>query len=289
MGIVYLNGTYLPAEQAYVPVLDRGFIFGDGIYEVIPVYGGHLFRFEAHMIRLDNSLTAVRMQNPRTAPQWREILEGLIRQNGGGDLSIYLQVTRGVAKRDHAIPPNIQATVFVMANPLQTPDNALLEAGVSAISLEDIRWKNCHIKAISLLPNILLRQAAADAGAVEAILIRDGLVTEGAASNVFAVLDNTLVTPAKGPTLLPGITRDLILELAQANGIRCAETDIPAAALMSAEEIWLTSSTKEIVPVTKLNGNVVGCGRPGPLWRSMYTLYQAYKQRLRAKSPSMPH
>ena len=281
MPIVYLNGNYLPDTEAFIPVLDRGFIFGDGIYEVIPVYGGRLFRLDEHLERLQNSLDGVRIRNPLSRAQWTGALQGLIDRNGGGDQSLYLQITRGVAKRDHAFPPDCEPTVFAMSNPLVPPAAEVLEKGVAAITIDDIRWQRCHIKAISLLPNILLRQAALDQDAAEAILIRDGLATEGAASNLFAVLDGVLTTPAKGPLLLPGITRDLVLELAEAHGVPHREADIRREDLDSASEIWFTSSTREIVPATRLNGQPVGDGKPGPVFRRMITLYQDYKQALR--------
>jgi D-alanine transaminase len=281
MSIVYLNGKFMADTEACVPVLDRGFIFGDGVYEVIPVYGGRLFRFREHLTRLENSLRAVRIANPLDSAGWQQMLQQLVEQNDGGDLSMYLQVTRGAAKRDHALPANVTPTVFAMCNPLVPPAAEVLEQGVSAISLDDIRWQHCHIKAISLLPNILLRQQALDQDAAEAILIRDGVATEGAASNLFAVLDGVLTTPPKGPTLLPGITRDLVLELAASNHIPHQEADITLDALRNAEEIWLTSSTKEILPVTRFDGKAVADGKPGPLFQRMLNLYQQYKQQLR--------
>lgn len=279
--IVYLNGKYLPDNEAFIPVLDRGFIFGDGIYEVIPAYGGRLFRLDEHLERLQNSLDAIRLRNPHAMQEWAEILQGLVDRNGGGDQSLYLQITRGVAKRDHAFPKNCEPTIFAMCNPLVPPATEILEQGVAAITVDDIRWQRCHIKAISLLPNILLRQEALDQGAAEAILVRDGLATEGAASNLFVVMNGVLVTPPKGPFLLPGITRDLILELAEANGIPHREGDIRRDDLDAASEIWVTSSTREIIPVTRLNDHAVADGRPGPVFRRMIALYQAYKQRLR--------
>jgi D-alanine transaminase len=285
MPIVHLNGRFLPLAEATVSVLDRGFLFGDGVYEVIPVYGGRLFRLDEHLARLDNSLAGIRLANPLDRAAWRVLLERLVADNGGGDLSVYFQVTRGAApRRDHAFPAGVAATVFAMANPLAPPDAALLEAGVRAITLDDIRWRYCDIKAITLLPNVLLRQQAVDAGAAEAILIRDGCAVEGAASNLFVVADGVLITPPKGPRLLPGITRDLILELAGAAGVAAREADIPAAQLHSASEVWLTSSTREILPVTRLDAHTVGDGAPGAVWRRMNTLYQAYKIRLRANA-----
>ncbi|MEE8378976.1 MAG: D-amino-acid transaminase [Gammaproteobacteria bacterium] len=278
---VYLNGEFLPESQAHVSVLDRGFIFGDGIYEVIPVYGGRLFRLNEHLSRLQNSLDAIRITNPFNTTEWGEILTELIHRNNDGDQSLYLQITRGSAKRDHALPKNSVPTVFAMSNELKPLATTIVTEGVAAITLDDIRWLRCHIKAISLLPNILLRQEALDQDAAEAILIRDGLATEGAASNLFAVIDGVITTPPKGPTLLPGITRDLVLELAASNTLPCQEKTISLAELQQADEIWLTSSTKEILSVTQLDGKTVANGKPGPLYQQLLTLYQDYKQTLR--------
>ena len=281
MSTVYLNGELLPAEKASISVLDRGFIFGDGVYEVIPAYGGHLFRLDQHLERLEANLEAIRIPNPNDREHWRQALEHLLLLNDGEDQSVYLQITRGVAKRDHAIPDGITPTVFAMSNPLIPPPQEVLDDGISAITVDDIRWQNCHIKAISLLPNVMLRQQALDAGSSEAILIRKGKATEGAASNLFIVKDDIIITPPKSKLLLPGITRDLVLELAQINHINALEQSISKAQLADADEIWLTSSTKEILPVTFLDGNRIGDGLPGPKWRIMNALYQEYKQKLR--------
>lgn len=283
MPSVYLNGEFLPAEQAFIPVLDRGFLFGDGVYEVIPVYGGHLFRLDQHLQRLDQSCAGIRLPVPMDHAGWKTMLRELVDRNGGGDQGVYLQVTRGVAPvRDHAFPEPTRPTVFAMSSPLRPQAPELADAGVSAITLEDTRWVYCHIKAITLLPNVLLRQEALDGGAHEAILLRAGEATEGAASNLFIVLGGVLITPPKSPKLLPGITRDLVLELAAAHGIAHREDRVPEAALRAAEEIWLTSSTKEVLPVTRLDGAAVGGGRPGPRWRQLTALYADYKAAVRA-------
>ena len=278
--IVYLNGRFLPQDQAYVSVLDRGFIFGDGVYEVIPVYGARLFRIEEHLKRLDDSLAGIRLANPMTHVEWHEMFEMLVEKNGGGEQSIYLQITRGVAPRDHAFPTNTPATIFATSSPLKPLPRELLTSGATAITLEDIRWKHCHIKAIALLPNILLRQEALDSGAQEAILIRDGLVTEGAASNIFMVNDGVIKTPPKGPFLLPGVTRDLALELAAANGVPHQECNISRDELLQADEAWISSSTRELLPLTHIDNQTIGSGTPGPVWQKMYRLYQAYKEAL---------
>jgi D-alanine transaminase len=264
-----------------VSVLDRGFIFGDGVYEVIPAYQGNLFRLNEHLARLQNSLDAIRIKNPYTNDQWQNMLAELVTKNGGGDLSVYLQVTRGSAQRDHALPANVEPTVFAMANPLQPPKPQDLQNGIKAITTVDDRWLNCHIKAISLLPNVLLRQKAIDAGATEAILLRNGEATEGAASNLFIVENNVLITPPNGPCLLPGITRDVILELAQKAHISCKEAPISEQQLREADEIWITSSTKEIMPVTSLDNEPVGNGKPGPLWHQVVELFQQFKESMR--------
>ncbi len=277
---VYLNGEFLPTSEAKISVLDRGFIFGDGVYEVIPVYGGRLFRLAHHLDRLDHSLEGIRLANPLNHHAWQALLEKLVTLNGDGDQSLYLQVTRGVAKRDHSFPPDTEPTVFAMSSPVgPVPEN--LREGVSAVTVEDFRWKLCHIKAIALLPNILLRQQAVDAGAAEAIMLRDGFVTEGAASNAFIVNNGVVLTPPKSNLLLPGITRDLVVELCQENGIPCVEGAISEMQLREADEIWLTSSTKEIIPVTRLDDQPVGKGQSGPLWQQLIDLYQRYKQAFR--------
>ncbi len=278
MGTVFLNGKFLPLEQATISPLDRGFVFGDGVYEVIPVYGGRLFRLEEHLTRLDGSLAGIRLTSPHTPAEWTRILRELVEHNHGGDQSVYLQITRGVAKRDHAFPRDCVPTVFAMSSPLTPVPAEIRQTGIAAITLPDIRWQYCHLKTIALLPNILLRQQALDNGAAEAILIRDGEATEGAASNLFIVRNDTLLTPPKGPRLLPGITRDLILELAAHHGIAQREAVITQDDLAAAEEIWLSSSTKEILPVTRLDGKAVGGGTPGPLWRRMIDWYQDYKR-----------
>jgi D-alanine transaminase len=274
---VYLNGEYLPLNEAKIPVLDRGFLFGDGVYEVIPSYSGHLFHFQEHLERLENSLAAIRLANPHTRKQWLEIVTPLL--DATLDQYIYLQITRGVAdKRDHAFPYNTPATVFAMCSNIVP--FAGLNTGIKAVSMDDSRWKLCHVKAITLLGNILHRQEAIDQGCAEALLVKDGYVTEGAASNVFAVIDGVLCTPPKGNDILPGITRDVILAIAQKNNIPYREDKISFAALQTASEIWVTSSTREIIPVVELDSKLVSGGKPGPVWQTMNQLFQAYKRSL---------
>lgn len=279
--LVYLNGDYLPLNEAKVSVLDRGFIFGDGIYEVIPAFAGKALRFEHHMQRLQNSLDAVRISNPLSNAKWQEIIDTLISAMGSQDQYIYLHITRGVASRDHRFPDNSEPTIFVMSNILHPVAPELLKNGISAITLDDIRWQYCNIKAIALLPNILLRQQAVERNAVEAILIRDGNMTEGAASNVFIVSNGVIKTPPKNNKLLPGITRDLVVELAHTYKMPVEEVSISEQEFLNADEIWLTSSTKEILSVTEINGQQVGQGKPGVVWHDMYQKYQDYKETLR--------
>lgn len=275
MGTAYFKGEFMPLEAVRVSPLDRGYLLGDGVYEVVPAYGGRLFRIDAHLDRLERSLSAIAMDNPLSRSGWAEVLDTLIDRNGGGDQSVYFQVTRGEAPRDHAFPKGVSPLVFAMSKPAATraaPDP------VSAVCRTDNRWGRCDIKAIALLPNVLLRQEAVSAGAGEAILLRDGQVTEGAASNVFVAAGGVLKTPPKGPRILAGITRDLTLELAAAAGIESEESAIPEAALRSADEIWVTSSTMEISPVVRLDNRPVGKGAPGPLWQAVYERFCAFKR-----------
>jgi D-alanine transaminase len=278
MSTAYLNGEFQPLSETQVSVMDRGFLFGDGVYEVIPVYGGRLFRLMHHLARLRNSLDAVRMANPLSTAAWEAMLTDLVGRNDGGDQAVYLQVTRGVApRRDHAFPENTSPTLFAMSTPMAASVDIDSITGTTAITLPDIRWKLCNIKAITLLPNVLLRQQAIDSDGAEAILIKDGFAMEGAASNIFIVRNGLLITPPNGPALLPGITRDLIIELAASHAIPFREADIREEELFSADEVWLTSSTREISPVIRLDDNVISGGVPGPLWRHMTSLYQDYK------------
>jgi len=275
---VYLNGEFLAPDAAHVSAFDRGFIFGDGVYEVIPVFGGRLFRLPHHLARLERSLAAIRLPNPLSSAQWEQVFTRLVRENGAGDQSVYLQVTRGAAPRDHAFPADVRPTVFAYAQTLSYPTPAAVAAGVSAVTTEDIRWRRCDIKAIALLANALLRQQAIERGAAEAILIRDGFVTEGAASNVFVVERGRVLTPPNGPFLLPGVTRDLVLELAQAHGIACAEEPVAESTLRAADEVWMTSSAREVFPITRLDDRPVGDGKPGPMHARMLALYKEYKR-----------
>jgi D-alanine transaminase len=275
---VYLNGDYLPLSEARVPVLDRGFIFGDGIYEVVPVYGRKPLRLAQHLARLQNSCDAIRLSNPHTAEQWTALIGDFIARQDFADQNLYLHLTRGVAKRDHAFPKDAPPTVFMMANPLVTPSAEQFEAGVSAITTTDNRWLRCDIKSIALLANVLLRQLAVEAGAAEAILFRDGHLTEGAASNIFVAKHGVILAPPRDHLLLPGITYDAVIELARAHDVPLEVRTISEAEVRSADELWLTSSTKEVLPITQLDGKAVGSGRAGPLARRMLALYQSLKQ-----------
>jgi D-alanine transaminase len=280
--IIYLNGDYLPASEARVSVMDRGFLFGDGVYEVIPVFGGRLLRIDEHLQRLQNSLDRVSISNPKSADEWKRTFDELLLQNPGEDRGVYLQITRGAAEyRDLSPPPELQPTVFMMVTQLRPIDPQQLEKGIDAITVDDFRWHACDIKSISLIANVMMRIQASNADVIDAILVRHGNATEGTASNVFIVKNGVLVTPPKSHHLLPGITRDLVIELAESNGIGCEVRDIDLHELETADEIWLTSSTREIAPVVKLNGNMVGDGRAGAVWKRMIMLYQQFKQELR--------
>jgi D-alanine transaminase len=280
--LVYLNGDFLPPDQARISAFDRGFLFADGVYEVIPVYGRRLFRLPQHLARLNNSLAGIRLANPLNAQQWQALCTRLIEATDSDDQSIYLQITRGPAPRDHAFPATVQPTVFAYAQPLKYPSAADIADGVAAICVTDIRWSRCDIKSIALLPNVLLRQQAMEQGAAEAILVRAGSVMEGSASNIFMVVNGTLVTPPKGPFILPGVTRDLVVELARLHGIHCEERDVRQTEINAASELMLSSSTKELLSITRLDGRTVGNGRPGPMHARLHALYQDYKRDFRA-------
>ena len=270
MQTAYLNGKYMPLEECQIPAIDRGFIFGDAVYEMIPVYDGKPFHAAAHIERLQSSCEATGISNPHSVSEWRQLISTIIQKSGNGDYALYLQVTRGCAPRDHYSGEQLQPTVFVMTMPLVSIAEETLLKGVSAITAEDLRWQRCDIKTTSLMANILLRKSAVEAGVEEAILLRDGLVTEASAANVFLVVEEsnqaTLVTAPQDHKILSGITRNLVLQLARKHHIRAEEREIKETELLTAQEIWLTSSTKEIVPVVELNGNRVGSGKVGELW-----------------------
>ena len=292
---IYLNGQYMPIEEAKISVLDRGFIFGDGVYEVIPVYSRKAFRLADHLRRLQHSLDGIKLANPHSDGEWTKLINELVARNAAQDQYLYLHITRGVAKRDHAFPnPPVKPTVFMLSNPLLVPSATLLQSGVACITAPDNRWLRCDIKAIALLPNVLLRQMAIDAGAMETILIRPGLttedafMTEGAASNIFVVKNGKLFAPPKDNLMLPGITSDVILEIAAANGIPYEVRRISVAEVFAADELLLTSSTKEVLPITQLDGKPVGTGKPGAIFARLHKLYQDFKRDvMRADSLSL--
>jgi len=278
---VYLNGEFMPIEQAKVPVLDRGFIFGDGAYEVIPVYSRRPFRLREHLERLNASLSAIRIDNPCSHARWTELIGKIIDSNPWDDQGVYLQVTRGVAPRNHLFPKGLTATVFIMSDPLVTPTRALIESGAPAVVLQDFRWLRCDIKSVSLLGNCLLRTLAADQGAIEAILVRDGFLTEASASNVFIVSNAVVLAPPKSNLILAGITYDVVLEILRANGIAHEVRPVTEAELRSADEVWCTSASKEVLAITTLDGKPVGhgaaAGKPGPAFARIHRLYQQFK------------
>ena len=275
--MIYLNGSFIPIEDARISVLDRGFIFGDGVYEVIPVYSHRPFRLTEHLHRLQKSLDGIQLRNPYTDIEWTELVEQIIASNEGDDQYLYLQITRGVAPRDHAFPKEVIPTVFIMSSPLVVASKELIVAGVSAITANDNRWSRCDIKATSLLPNVLLRQMAVDSGATETLLLREGFLTEGSASNVFVVKDKLLLAPPKSHLMLSGITYDVVLELADKYQIPYEIREISEYDIRIADELLLTSSTKEIMPITLLDGKKVGSGKPGEIFAQLYQYYQNFK------------
>jgi D-alanine transaminase len=274
----YLNGQYLPLAEARISPLDRGFLFGDGAYEVIPVYSRRPFRIDEHLRRLQHTLDGIRLANPHGAAEWRERIDRVVADAQSEDQSVYIQVTRGAdSKRDHAFPQGVPPTVFIFSAPLVTTADAVREAGIAAVTALDNRWLRCDLKTVALLANVLLRQQAIDAGCVETLMLREGYLTEGAASNIFVVKDGVLLAPPKDHRMLPGITYDIVLELAARHGMPHAVREIAEAELRVADEIWMTSSTKEVLPITTLDGRPVGQGRPGPAARRMYDWYRAFR------------
>ncbi len=277
--IVYLNGDYIEKSSAKISVLDRGFLFGDGIYEVIPVYKSSPFRLAEHIERLNYCANAIGLNSPHDLAQWQSIIDTVIEKNGGGHLSIYLQLTRGVEQqRQHDFPENTPLTVLVMANPL-SPAIAKLSA-IKTTLLDDIRWQNCHIKSISLLGNILLHQQAKALGYQEAILHREGIITEGSTTNVFLVKNNEIYTPPKSHHILGGITRELIIEFCQQLSIVVHQQQITIDDIYQADEVWLASSSREISPVTQINDKIIATGAIGPTTQKVHKAFQAFKQSL---------
>lgn len=279
--LCYLNGSYTPLNEAKVSVLDRGFVFGDGIYEVVPVYGRRLFRFAEHMARLDRSLSKLRIANPHGREEWlercRTLVKALADQTGAEDQVVYMQVTRGVAVRDHVMPTDIVPTVFMMVNPMKPPSAEVRQRGVSCVTARDFRWERGDIKSTSLLGNVLARQISADHGAVETIMFRDGHLTEAAASNVWIVHEGAVLGAPKSEHVLEGIRYELIRELCEEEGIAFNLRPISEAEVMAADEIMLSSATKEVLPVTTLDGEAVGHGalrgKPGPVYAKLHEAY----------------
>ena len=278
--IAHFNGQLMPLDRISISPLDRGFIFGDGVYEVIPVYDGVPLRAREHFERLQRSMDEIRLRNPHTIEQWLELVAKLLEHHPGNQ-SVYVHVTRGAPnKRDHVIPKDLAPTVMMFAYPLASPSKEQVEKGVACVSSRDFRWEKCHVKSISLLGNVLARQVSADAGATETILFRDGHLTEASASNVFIVRDGVVAAPPRDNLILLGITYELLVKLAQEGQVKLQIRPIREAEVRAADEIWLTSSTKEVLAVTTLDGKPVGDGRPGPLFRRMHALFQEHKASL---------
>ncbi len=283
--LCYLNGEYGPLNLAKVSVLDRGFIFGDGIYEVVPAYRGRLFRFDEHMARLTRSLSKLRIANPHTREEWldrcRKLVAALIDKTGAIDQLVYIQITRGVALRDHVMPADVQPTVFMMCSAMKQATPEQRHQGVSCVTARDFRWERGDIKSISLLGNVLARQMSADHGAAETIMFRDHHLTEAAASNVWVVHEGALLGPPTSEHVLEGIRYELIRELCEEVGVAYNLRPIPEADVFSADEVLLSSATKELLPVTMLDGQPVGHGalrgKPGPVYARLFEAYQRAK------------
>jgi D-alanine transaminase len=279
--ICYLNGTQLPLEEARISPLDRGFLYSDGAYEVMPVYDGRPFRFEAHCGRMTRSLNELQMRDPHTHEEWHGILGRLIARNGDGDQYVYWQVTRGAERgRNHAPLPDIPRTVFAFCAPLPVAPPSVFASGVKCVTATDTRWARCDIKSVSLLANVLLRQLSVDAGAVETILLRDGQMMEASSSAVHVVIGAEIRTPPRSHQILPGTTRTVMEEMAVRAGMPFVSTPVSEIELRAADEVWISSSTREVQPVTTLDERPVGSGKPGPVWRRIYDELQSYKREL---------
>ncbi len=279
--LCYLNGEFLPLAAARISPLDRGFLYADAVYEVMPVYAGRPFRFAAHAERLTRSLAGISMEDPHTREEWRAILGALIERNGVPDCYLYWQVTRGAQSgRTHAPLPQIPRTVFAFCAPWPQPPADLHENGVSAVTATDNRWARCDIKSTALLANVLLRQLSADAGAAETIMLRDGELTEASASAVHVALGGEVLMPPNSRRILPSTTRGAVEEVAARAGLSCRVRAITESQLRAADEVWISAATREVQPVTSLDGHPVGGGRPGPLWRRVYAEFQRYKREL---------
>lgn len=280
MNIVYLKGQFMASEKATVSPFDRGFLFGDSVYEVVPYFRGIGFRLQEHIARLEHSLRAVRIQ---ADTDWAGLMDELVQRNGGGNMSVYLQVTRGdCGSRSHSYDASLRPTVFACCAPVRNFAAVPAEdvVGISAIVTADLRWHRCDIKSTGLLPNILVLQQARDHRADEALLLRDGVLTEGTSCNLFVVRQGVIYTPKRSSDILGGITRELVLGLADANGMQYQEVDIDYDSLMSADEVWISSSTRGVVPVTRVDHSPIGSGNKGPLWARMFELLARYQQQL---------
>ena len=285
--IAHFNGELKPIDQIHISPLDRGFIFGDGVYEVIPVYDGAMLRGREHFERLQRSMDEIRLVNPHTVDEWLKISEDLLAHHPGNQ-SLYIQVTRGVPpKRDHVLPQGLKPTVFMMTYPLASPSREQVENGVKCITSPDFRWEKCNIKSTSLLGNVLARQLSADVGATETILLRDGMLTEASASNVFVVKNGVVAAPPRDHLILLGITYDLLVKLAGEGALKLEIRPITEGELRSADEVWLTSSTKEVLAVTTIDGAPVGSGKPGALFKRMHALFQEHKAKLLARKKAV--
>ena len=280
----YLNGEYLPLSEARISPLDRGFLFGDGAYEVMPVYAGRPFQLQAHCARLTRSLAELRMGDPLSHEQWRSVFATLVERGGNGDQYLYWQVTRGAELgRTHAPLPEIPRTVFAFVAPWPAVARETLEQGLTCVTAADTRWARCDIKSTALLANVLLRQLAVDADAAETILLRDGQLTDASASAVHVVIDGEVRTPPNSHAILPSTTRTVVEELAARAGVPWRAAPVSVRELRGAAEIWLSAATREVQPVTRLDGRPVGTGRPGPLWRRMDAAFQQWKAELRGQ------
>ncbi|MFO1246362.1 MAG: D-amino acid aminotransferase [Ramlibacter sp.] len=282
----YLNGEFTTLPNAKVSVLDRGFVFGDGVYEVVPVYAGRPFRFADHMARLDRSLKELRIANPMSHAEWRQLATKLVATYAAStgvsaentDQLVYIQVTRGVALRDHVMPPDVTPTVFVMTNRMKPPSAQDRQNGVACVTADDFRWQKAHIKSVSLLGSVFARQISADAGATETIMFRDGFLSEAAASNVWVVRGGEVLGAPRDNLVLEGIRYGLIEQLCRDAGIRFTLRRVSRDEVLGADEIILSSATKEVLPVTRLDGQPVGNGQPGPIYQKLHAGYQRAKQ-----------
>ena len=276
----YLNGEYVALRDARISPLDRGFLFGDSVYEVLPMFGGRMFLFREHFDRLARSLREIRLENPHTHEEWREILDQLIARNGSSDCYVYVQVSRGMEYgRNHAFPAVVKPTVFAMASPLPAFTAEQRASGLSAITVADFRWGRCDIKSTALLANVLMKQQAADAGASEAIIVRDGEVLVGSSTSVFILKNGVLVTPPNSHSILPGTTRDAALSLAT-NVMPTEIRSISLDELRTADEVWISAATRDVLPVTRVDDAPIGSGRPGPAWLRMADSFAKLRQQL---------